>query len=290
MPVACLADRGVIKVSGEEAKGFLDGLLTCDLDRVAVGRPRFGALLSPQGKILFDFIVFAAADGSYHLDCARAEATDLAKRLGFYRLRAKAAVEDGSSTARVLAGWDDAARPDPETGLVGDDPRLPALGWRAIVPAADGGPPPDGEGAYHAHRIALGVPEGGKDFAFGDAFPHEALMDQLGGVDFDKGCYVGQEVVSRMQHRGLARTRIVPLVYADGAAAEPGSEVAAGERSLGRTGSAADGRGLAALRLDRVAAALASGETLRAGGRPVRVEIPDWADFSLPPIAAAPAV
>ena len=289
MPVACLADRGVIKVSGEEAKGFLDGLLTCDLDRVAVGRPRFGALLSPQGKILFDFIVFAAADGSFHLDCVHAQTADLARRLGFYKLRAKAGVEDLSSNARVLAGWDGAARPEGETDLVGDDPRLPALGWRAIVPATDGGPTSDGEGAYHAHRIALGVPEGGKDFAFGEAFPHEALMDQLNGVDFDKGCYVGQEVVSRMQHRGLARTRIVPLVYADGAAAEPGSEVAAGERSLGRTGSAADGRGLAAIRLDRAAAALASGETLRAGGRPVRVEIPDWADFSLP-IAAAPAV
>jgi tRNA-modifying protein YgfZ len=290
MPVACLADRGVVRVSGEDAKGFLDGLLTCDLDRVAIGRPRFGALLSPQGKILFDFVVFAAADGSYHLDCARGQAADLAKRLGFYKLRAKAAVEDLSSSARVLAGWDGAARPEGESGLVGDDPRLPALGWRAILPASDGGPPADGEGAYHAHRIALGVPEGGKDFAFGDAFPHEALMDQLGGVDFDKGCYVGQEVVSRMQHRGLARTRIVPLVYGDGTAAEPGCEITAGERSLGQTGSAADGRSLAAIRLDRVAAALAAGETLRAGGRPVRVEIPDWADFSLPPIAAAPAV
>jgi tRNA-modifying protein YgfZ len=289
MPVACLADRSVVRVSGEEAKTFLDGLLTCDLDRVAVGRPRFGALLSPQGKILFDFIVFAAADGSYHLDCAGAQAADLAKRLGFYKLRAKVSVEDLSSGARVLAGWDGAARPQGEADLVGDDPRLSVLGWRAIVRADDGSPPADNEGAYHAHRIALGVPEGGKDFAYGDAFPHEALMDQIGGVDFDKGCYVGQEVVSRMQHRALARTRIVPLVY-EGEAAAPGSEVLAGARSLGRTGSAANGRGLATLRLDRVADALAAGETLRAGGRPVRVEIPAWAGFALPPIAAAPAV
>jgi folate-binding protein YgfZ len=316
MPVACLADRGVVRVAGEEAKTFLDGLLTCDLDRVAPGRPRFGALLSPQGKILFDFIVFAAADGAFHFDCARVQAPDLAKRLGFYKLRAKVTVEDLSGASVVLVGWGDSPKLD--TALAGDDPRLPALGWRAIAsppegeaetrsdrvrgvdatsPATSALPPApqpspingEGEAAYHAHRIALGVPEGGKDFAFGDAFPHEALMDQLHGVDFDKGCYVGQEVVSRMQHRGTARTRIVPLVYLDGVAAEPGADITAGERSLGKTGSGADGRGLAMVRLDRAADALAAGGTIRAGGRPVRIETPAWASFSLGTQAATPA-
>jgi tRNA-modifying protein YgfZ len=318
MPVARLADRGVVRVAGEEAKTFLDGLLTCDLDRVAPGRPRFGALLSPQGKILFDFIVFAAAERAFHLDCALAQASDLAKRLGFYKLRAKVTVEDLSETSVVLAGWGDSGTPEPDTALAGDDPRLPALGWRAIAsppegeaesrsdrvrgvdatsPATSALPPSpqpslikgEGEGAYHAHRIALGVPEGGKDFAFGDAFPHEALMDQLHGVDFDKGCYVGQEVVSRMQHRGTARTRIVPLVYLDGVAAEPGADITAGERSLGKTGSGVDGRGLAMVRLDRAADALAAGETIRAGGRLVRIETPAWASFSLGTQAATPA-
>jgi tRNA-modifying protein YgfZ len=323
MPVARLADRGVVRVAGEEAKTFLDGLLTCDLDRVAPGRPRYGALLSPQGKILFDFIVFAAADGAFLLDCARAQAPDLAKRLGFYKLRAKVAVEDLSGTAGVLAGWGDSPKPELDTALVANDPRLAALGWRAITShlvgevertegaPGEGGsatspeetalPPPPGrryggdspiEGeadAYHVHRIALGVPEGGRDFSFGDTFPHEALIDQLHGVDFDKGCYVGQEVVSRMQHRGTARTRIVPLVYLEGIAAEPGAGVMAGERSLGKTGSAAGGRGLAMIRLDRAADAITAGETIRAGGRPVRIETPAWASFSLATEAATPA-
>jgi folate-binding protein YgfZ len=213
---------------------------------------------------------------------AKDKAGDLAKRLGFYKLRAKVTIADRSDTVAVTAGWgDDASRP--AGTLVFQDPRLPALGWRAIEPAGTAAArSADESAAYEAHRIALGVPEGGRDFAFGDAFPHEALMDQLGGVDFDKGCYVGQEVVSRMQHRGTARTRIVPLIYADGPAAEPGSEVTSGERVIGKTGSAADCRGLATIRLDRAGDALAAGETIKAGGRLVRIEKPDWVRFEVP--------
>jgi folate-binding protein YgfZ len=291
MPIAHLVDRGVVRVTGEEAKSFLDGLVTCDLDRVAPGRPRYGGLLTPQGKILCDFIIFAApdADGGYALDCARAQTSDLARRLGFYKLRAKVAVADVSEHFGVIAGWGDSQRPGDRAGLAGEDPRLPALGWRAIVSSAKameaGGSEPD---AYHGHRIALGVPEGGKDFSFGDAFPHEALMDQLHGVDFDKGCYVGQEVVSRMQHRGTARTRILPLVY-DHGFAEHGADVTAGERTIGKTASSVEGRSLAMIRLDRAADALAAGETIRAGGRPVRLEKPDWVTFPVPHEAATPA-
>jgi folate-binding protein YgfZ len=293
MPAAHLADRGVVRVAGEDAKTFLDGVLTCDLDRVTTERPRFGALLTPQGKILFDFILFAAAadaGGGYFLDCARGHAGELAKRLGFYKLRAKVAIDDLSERLAVVAGWGDAPRPADEVGLVGDDPRLPGLGWRAVVAREDAGSlanamPQD----YHAHRIALGVPEGGKDFLFNDAFPHEVLMDQLSGVDFDKGCYVGQEVVSRMQHRGTARSRIVPLVYLDGFAAEAGAEVTAGGRALGKTGTGSKGRGLAMIRLDRAADALAAGEVIRAGGLPVRLDKPGWVSFSFPSEAATPA-
>jgi len=291
MPVAQLTDRGVIRVQGADARTFLDGLFTCDIDRVAPGRPRFGALLTPQGKILFDFIVFEAprdADGGYCLDVPGVHVPDLAKRLTFYKLRAKVTIEDASERLSVVAGWGDAPKPD--GALAAPDPRLPALGWRAVV-GADEAPayartPP---AAYHAHRIALGVPEGGKDFLFNDAFPHEALMDQLHGVDFDKGCYVGQEVVSRMQHRGTARTRIVPVVYLDGFVAEPGAEVTAGEKTLGKTGTGANGRGLAMLRLDRAADALAAGETIRAGGMPVRIEKPGFIGFPFPGEAATPA-
>lgn len=313
MPTAHLSDRGVVRVSGDDARRFLDGLLTCDMDRVTPDAPRLGALLTPQGKILFDFIVFEApqdAGGGLYLDVLKPYAPDLVKRLSFYKLRAKVALEDLSGALAVVAGWGDAPMPNPEIGLVAADPRLSALGWRAIVAASDagafagpladadaaGGPPPrqassgDRERAYHAHRIALGVPEGGRDFLFNDAFPHEALMDQLRGVDFDKGCYVGQEVVSRMQHRGTARTRIVPLVYPDGFPAEAGAEVTAGEKTLGKTGTGADGRGLAMLRLDRAADALAQGAVLRAGGLPVRIEKPDWVTFPVPAAAAPPAL
>jgi tRNA-modifying protein YgfZ len=324
MPTAHLSDRGVVRVSGEEAKRFLDGLLTCDMDLVTPEKPRFGALLTPQGKLLFDFIVFEAprdAGGGFYLDCLKFMAPDLVKRLGFYKLRAKIAIEDRSENFAVVAGWGDAPKPSDEIGLVGEDPRLPALGWRAIVAAeeaalaspsegeaesrqrvrppagpmtgsarpGEGGSPTPGYRAYHAHRIALGVPEGGKDFLFNDTFPHEALMDQLHGVDFDKGCYVGQEVVSRMQHRGTARTRIVPVVYEDGFAAEPWSEVTAGGRNLGKVGTGANGRGLVMIRLDRAADALAAGETIRAGGMPVRIEKPEWIGFAFPGEAATPA-
>jgi folate-binding protein YgfZ len=285
MPTAHLTDRGVVRVAGEAAKGFLDGLLTCDLDRVSPGQAHFGALLTPQGKILFDFIVFEnpIEPGSYWLDVLKAYAPDLVRRLAFYRLRAKVEIEDRSEDLAVVAGWNGAAKPDLPGALITEDPRLPALGWRAIVPAGDAtalatSSPED----YHAHRIALGVPEGGRDFLFGDAFPHEALMDQLHGVDFDKGCYIGQEVVSRMQHRGTARTRVAPILYPEGFVAEAGADVAAGDRILGKTGTAARGRGLAMVRLDRAQDALEAGQPITAGGLPVELVKPDWVSFPFP--------
>ncbi|MGO4704652.1 folate-binding protein YgfZ [Microvirga sp. 2MCAF38] len=286
MPAAHLNDRGVVKVSGEDAKKLLEGLITCDLDKVTPQAARLGALLTPQGKILFDFIVFEAPEsigGGYYLDTLKGFAPDLAKRLTFYKLRAKAMIEDLSDKLAVIAGWDDMPEPEEEAGLISVDARLPELGWRAIVAAEDASEfetvPAE---AYHAHRIALGVPEGGRDFLFGDAFPHEALMDQLHGVDFDKGCYIGQEVVSRMQHRGTARTRLVPALYEGGFAAEPGVDVVAGEKVLGKTGTGANGRGLLMIRLDRAADALAAGETIRAGGIAVALVKPDWALFAFP--------
>lgn len=277
MPIALLPDRTVVAVSGPDALPFLQGILTCNVETLPEGEARLGALLTPQGKIQFDFLV-SRSDEGFRLDVAAERVADLVKRLGLYRLRAKVTVA-ADPTLGVAAAWD-GAETAAETVRVRDG-RLPALGERLYF--AEGAFSADAtEDAYHAHRIGLGVPEGGRDFAFGDAFPHEALMDQLGGVDFKKGCYVGQEVVSRMQHRGTARTRILPIVYRDGLAPEPGTEVIAGARSLGVTGSAAGDRGLAAIRLDRLGDALAIGEPVRAGGTIAAVAKPDFARFAFP--------
>jgi folate-binding protein YgfZ len=289
MQAALLSDRAVVKVAGGDARRFLNGLLTANIDKVTPGSAQFAALLTPQGKIIVDFIVAEAEatdGGGFFLDCPRALAPTLVERLNFYRLRAKITVENLSETLGVLAVWNGAGKT--EYGLIYPDPRLPALGLRCILPphlaaeaAADLGAELLDTSAYEAHRIALGVPRGGLDFSYGDAFPHETDMDQLGGVDFTKGCYIGQEVVSRVEHRGTARTRIVPIAY-DGFAPEPGMAIMAGEKEVGRLGSTANGRGLAMLRLDRVEDALANGIPLLAGGVAVRPVKPEWARFAWP--------
>jgi len=294
MKSALLPDRGVVKVAGDDARKFLNGLITSDIAKVAPGAAGFAALLTPQGKIIVDFIVAEAdpADGGgFFLDCPRALAPALMQRLNFYKLRAKVIVEDLSETLGVLAIWDGTAATD--YGLCYGDPRLPALGMRCMLPphlagagAADVGAELVDAAAYEARRIALGVPRGGLDFIYGDAFPHETDMDQLGGVDFDKGCFVGQEVVSRIEHRGTARNRVVPVSY-DGFAPEAGTPVSAGDKPVGTLGSSAQGRALAMLRLDRAADALAAGASLVAGGVEMRLVKPAWARFAFPGEAKA---
>lgn len=286
MKAALLPDRGVVKVAGTDPRGFLNGLLTTDVTKVTPAQARFGALLTPQGKIIVDCIVAEAPakdGGGFFLDCPRALAPSLVEKLNFYKLRAKVICEDLSEVLGVMAIWDGVGTT--EYGLMYSDPRLPALGQRVMLPphlakaaAADLGADVFEAQAYEAHRIALGVPRGGLDFIYGDAFPHETDMDQLGGVDFDKGCYVGQEVVSRMEHRGTARNRIVPIA-AEGFAPDAGVPVMAGDRQVGTTGSHAGNRGLAMLRLDRVADARAAGTPLIAGGVVIEPRKPDWAKF-----------
>jgi tRNA-modifying protein YgfZ len=289
MKAALLPDRGVVKVAGDDARKFLNGLLTADIGKVTPDSARFAALLTPQGKIIADCIVAEVAPqegAGLFLDCPRALAPSLVERLNFYKLRAKLIVEDLSEVLGVLAAWD--GEGTTECGLVYRDPRLPALGLRVMLPphlaseaAAELGAELTDAGDYEAHRVALGIPRGGLDFMYGDAFPHEADMDQLGGVDFEKGCYVGQEVISRMEHRGTARNRVVPIGY-DAFAPEAGVPVMAGERQVGIMGSSAAGRGLALLRLDRVADALAANVALIAGGVTIRPLKPDWARFPWP--------
>lgn len=295
MQVALLPDRGVVKVAGDDARGFLNGLVTNDMGKVAPGKPRFAALLTPQGKIIIDFIVAEAPindGGGFFLDCPRALASTLVEKLNFYKLRAKVICEDLSSVLGVMAIWDGIAESD--YGLSYPDPRLPALGSRIMLPphlaeeaAADLGGMPVSADAYEAHRIALGVPRGGLDFIYGDTFSHEADMDQLNGVDFGKGCYIGQEVVSRVEHRASARSRVVPIVY-DEFAPSSGLPVMAGDRQIGTLGSTAKGHGLALMRLDRIGDALAAGATIEAGGIAIRAVKPAWAKFAWPGEAKAP--
>jgi tRNA-modifying protein YgfZ len=289
MKAALLPDRGVVKVAGDGARSFLHGLVTADILELKPGAARFCALLTPQGKIIADFIVTEAPtkDGDgFFLDVPRALCAALIAKLNIYKLRAKVIVEDLSAVLGVLAAWDGSGTTG--HGLSYADPRLPALGLRVMMPpqlaaaaAAELGAALAAASDYGAHRIALGVPQGGIDFKYGDAFPHETDMDQLGGVDFAKGCYVGQEVVSRMEHRGTARTRAVPVRY-DGATPLAGAAITAGARPVGTLGSAANGYGVALVRLDRAAEALSHGDTLAADGVPIRLVKPDWARFAFP--------
>src|SRR5947207_2489685 len=219
MKAALLPERGVVKVAGDDARKFLNGLLTTDIAKVTPERAAFAALLTPQGKIMVDMIIAEAPTddgGGFFLDCPRALGETLTDRLNFYKLRAKISIENLSDVLGVMAIWDDAG--DTEYGLCYADPRLAALGSRCILPphlaaeaATDLGATLVEASDYEAHRITLGAPRGGLDFNYNDAFPHEADMDQLNGIDFEKGCYIGQEVVSRLEHRGTAHKRGVPV-------------------------------------------------------------------------------
>src|SRR5579859_7097594 len=278
MKAAFLPDRGVVKVSGEDARNFLNGLVTTDVTELAPGQGRFGALLTPQGKITVDFLITEAPaghGGGFLIDCPRPLSQPLTDKLGFYKLRAKVAVENLSDNLGVIAAWDGEPTVKPELAFA--DPRDAALGWRILAPQELAQKVADLIGAdlvdsatYEGHRISIGVPRGGLDFIYGDAFPHETNMDRLHGVDFDKGCYVGQEVVSRMQHRGTARTRTVRVTL-DGAPPEAGTAVLAGDKTVGTMGSSSDGKGLAVLRIDKVGEALKANRALSAGGVAVAV-------------------
>jgi folate-binding protein YgfZ len=285
---AILPERTVLRVSGEDARHFLQNLVTSDIETLASGEARFAALLTPQGKILFDFFVLAVADnegGGFLLDAPKALAAELLKRLTFYKLRAKVEIESRPDLAAAVALG---GAPPEEIGFAFKDPRHPKLGTRIILPAADvndalgkAGFKLAGAEEWERLRISLGIPEGGKDFVYGDTFPHEADMDQLGGVDFAKGCFIGQEVVSRMQHKSVTRTRVVPVAYKDVTPLE-GVEVKIGDKAAGFFGSAANGRGLAKLRLDRVEDGLKAGERLSAGNISLTLVKPDWAKFPFP--------
>lgn len=284
-----LEDRGFVSVAGPDAEKLLGGLITNEMSLLSEAPALYAALLAPQGKILFDFLVVKTPDG-FLLDTMRDRAGELAKRLSMYKLRATVEIRDASADYVAGVLWGGVPAPqDAASGVqVYADPRLSALGHRVIaradtiradLAAALGATDAPAE-AYHAHRIGLGVPDGGRDFAFGDTFPHEALLDQLNGVSFTKGCFVGQEVVSRMQHRTSVRKRVVTVV-ADAALPTEHAPISVGTAEIGRLGSIAGARGLALLRIDRVAEANRDGVPIAVGDMTVRVEVPAFATFRI---------
>jgi tRNA-modifying protein YgfZ len=250
-----LNDRAVIALAGPEARDFLQGLVTNDITKVTPDHPIYAALLTPQGKILFDFLV-SEADGALLIDCSKAAREALMKRLTMYKLRAKVEIAARDDLAVTTEG--------------APDPRLAALGGRSVIPAKDG---QSGEDAYHARRLDLGVPEGA-DLGSDRMFAMDAGLDELHGISFSKGCYVGQELTARMKHRGKDRKRLLPIATADGSPLPVrDTAVASGPAEIGTIMSTYGARGFALLRLDRLDTTTAP---LEAGGVAVNVTKPDW--------------
>jgi folate-binding protein YgfZ len=249
-----LARRGVVRVAGPDAASFLDGLLTIDVARARPDAPAPAALLTPQGKILYELVVHAAEPGSaepgFEIELARQGVEDLLKRLTLYRLRADVEIADRSEDRAVLVAADGRAR---------------------RIGAADEGE--DAPATYDAWRVGEARPEQGPDYGAGEVFPADVNLDLLGGVDYAKGCFVGQEVVSRMKRRGSIRKRTLVMTV-EGAPPPKGAEIVAGDLRLGEALSSAGGKALALVRLDRLAAAAPA--DIRVQGRPVRIAFPAW--------------
>ena len=259
---AVLSDRAIVAVSGPEARSFLQGLITNDTNRLTPDAPLYAALLTPQGKILFDFLLYEH-DGAILLDCARVTAESLQQRLSMYRLRARVEIASRGDLA-VIASWDDDAKGHWR------DPRLAELGYRSVAVDYVDEPRLD---HYTAHRLDLGVPEG-RDFGQDEMFALDADLEELRGVSFDKGCYVGQELTARMKHRGTARKKLLPIEAPEGGLPPPGSRVLAKGSDLGAVTSIYRNRGFALIRLDRFAEA--EGAQLESAGTRIAVKRPSW--------------
>jgi folate-binding protein YgfZ len=270
-----LTDRSVIKVTGE-AEAFLHKLITNSMLNFAPGEARYSGLLSPQGKLLFDFFVVPLPEGAsagYYFDCATAQAAELVKRVNFHKMRAKIALEDVSDRFGVAAFWGQEV-PQGTEGTVFKDGRAENMGLRLIAPhAVLAKLVTPQEDAYEAHRVAEAVPKGGVDFLYDDTFVHDANLDAMNAVDFKKGCYVGQEVVARVHFRKSARKRIVKVLF-NGPVPASGSEILFGDIAIGQIGSIAGSEGLAMLRLDRLDDAKAAGVPLKAGEASIDVIVP----------------
>ena len=285
-----LADRGVLEIAGADRRSFLQGLISNDIEKVASHRAIHAALLTAQGKYLHDFFVIALGDALY-LDGEAARLADLKRRLGLYKLRAKVTIAEASERYAVAAAFGDGAIAslglESERGMAlpfADgvayvDPRLTALGARLLLPRAAGLAPLEAQdfalvdaAAYDRLRLSLGVPDGSRDLEIEKAILLEAGFDELGGVDWQKGCYVGQELTARTKYRGLIKKRLLPVAI-EGPMPSPGTLIMQGEREAGEMRSGRDELGLALLRLD------ALDGPLTAGAARITPRKPDWATF-----------
>ncbi|WP_183255736.1 YgfZ/GcvT domain-containing protein [Brevundimonas basaltis] len=255
--IARLDSRALIRVAGSDAKPFLHTLLTQDVETLAPGELRFGALLSPPGRLLFDLFLWGEANDVL-VDVAAGRRDALLQRLSMYKLRARVTVE--AEEGAVFASW-----PGVAAGFTAD-PRVPGLGGRGHGRKLE---PDATEADWQAHRLTVGVPDPSADAPADRTYPIEADFDLLNGIDFSKGCFVGQETTSRMKRRGSIKTRMLPIAF-DGPPPPFGAEVLNGDLRAGEVLSGMNGGAMALLRLDRLEGALT------VDGRPVSVRRPDW--------------
>ncbi len=293
MPQACfvtLADRGLLAISGTDRVRFLQGLISNDVEKVTAATAVYAAFLTPQGKYLFDFIIMVDGDRLL-LDCEAARLGVFAKRLGMYRLRSQVSLAEVGSGWRVHAAF--GARTLATLGLDGPpgtmvrcrgglamiDPRLSDLGVRLVLPAdmdpADLGLAPGSWSEYEMRRIGLGVPDGSRDMTVDKTILLEAGFDELNGIDWHKGCYMGQELTARTKYRGLVKRRLLP-VDVDGALPVPGTTITLDGRDVGEIRSGCGKQAMAMIRLNMLST---SGTVLQAGDTRVVPQRPDWAKF-----------
>ncbi len=274
MPSALLPDRAFVRITGADAEHFLQNLITTDLGGFGAEEARPGALLTPQGKILFDFLISRDGDG-FLIDIRADQLEAFVKRMTMYKLRAAVTIETLPETGATVT-WGEAV-----DGVA--DHRFALAGTEVRRKPGQTGEAGERNG-YDALRILHGVPESGADYALQDAFPHDVLFDKSGGVSFRKGCYVGQEVVSRMQHRSTARRRAV-IVSADAPLPVAGTDLTIGGKTIGTLGTVVGERALAIIRIDKAGEAMAAGEPILAGDVPVTVTLPGWSGLTFPSAA-----
>lgn len=288
MRFAHLPQRGLLALSGADAQAFLQGLISNDLNKLASGAAMYAAMLTPQGKFLHDFFLMRRGDALL-LDGHRERLPDLLQRLQVYKLRAQVNIARLENEG-VMAAWDGDASPSaPPTLQTVKDPRLPALGLRIVGDVAVArawcaaqGWQEAGEAEYDAMRLALGVPDGARDMIVDKSFLLELGFEDLHGVDFNKGCYVGQEVTARSKFRGQVRKHLYH-VAAETELPAPGTSVMQGEAAVGELRSHAGAQGLAILRIEAVEKAAKENAPLIAGGVRLTASLPGWAR---PPMAA----